>query len=325
MIGPLVSLLSLEMTRRLVAAGLVFSSLTITAATNATPIVVTTSTAHGFIRPTHAWISGVAGNTAANGAWVLTPVGETRLRLSSYDLQGAPVVSAGSAAYSSGGTIQTAFPDGSILLGRRNVAMQMAVATPRIVFVPVGSPAWTLDPYGGVGATGAIPRSVSGQTAEQKTMALQRQIATEKQRFEVHVTGSAVPSDPDFGDFDVTQTIYQTLYSVMFDVLSSPRVAVLSGDWVSQRLNVGQLDSRGQKWVGMIEIMQPVVQHPLAFIQSIAGAGANVQHANSFTSADASDLDVNSYIPSNTVSTIIVQPDGASSSDTQTIIVPVIP
>ena len=44
----------------------------ITSSTNATPIVVTTSTAHGFTNGDLVFIDGHATNTAANGFWVIT-------------------------------------------------------------------------------------------------------------------------------------------------------------------------------------------------------------------------------------------------------------
>lgn len=66
----------------------------VTNATNATPIVVT-SVAHGLKTGNRATLSGVGGNTAANGDW---PV--TRVTDDTFSLDG----SAGSAPYTSGGT-----------------------------------------------------------------------------------------------------------------------------------------------------------------------------------------------------------------------------
>src|SRR5258706_10762758 len=194
MIGALVALLSLEVTKRLVTAGLVASSLTLTLVTATTPVVVTTSTPHRLVRPVHAVVDGAGvtlqhanseGALVTDTVWVCTPTSASTLTLTSYTSQGAAVQSVGGGAYTSGGTVKLAFPDGSILLGRRNVAMQTAVATPRIVFVPMSSPAWQLDPYGGVIPPALAPTRKSAQTAEQKTMLLQRQLTTERQRFEV--------------------------------------------------------------------------------------------------------------------------------------------
>ena len=115
------------------------------------------------------------------------------------------------------------------------------------------------------------PRTLAAETAEQHVMKLQRQLATEQHRFEVHVTGCAkdigyAAADPDFGDFDATQALYHTLWGVLFDLVTPPRAKILGGNWVSQSETIQTLDTRGQKWVATIEIMQPVTDLPLAFI-----------------------------------------------------------
>lgn len=68
---------------------------TITAATNATPIVIT-ATAHGFADGDAVTVQNVTGNTAANGVWIVdNPTANT------FELQG----SGGNAAYVSGGEV----------------------------------------------------------------------------------------------------------------------------------------------------------------------------------------------------------------------------
>jgi hypothetical protein len=78
--------------------GVALAPLTITAATFATPIVITTSAAHGVPigDVSYGTVSGVLGNTAANGSWVIEGVTTTTLRLRN---------SVGNAAYTSGGTL----------------------------------------------------------------------------------------------------------------------------------------------------------------------------------------------------------------------------
>src|SRR5581483_1481932 len=66
----------------------------ITNATNAGPIVITSNT-HGLTTGTQVQISGVLGNTAANGTWTITVVNSN-----SFSLNG----STGNGAYTSGGT-----------------------------------------------------------------------------------------------------------------------------------------------------------------------------------------------------------------------------
>jgi hypothetical protein len=164
--------------------------------------------------------------------------------------------------------------------------MNMAVVTPRIVFVPLGSPAWELDPYGGVIPTSPRPRTLASQTTEQIAMKAARQLVTERQRFEVHVTGCANPPDPDFGDFDVAQALYHTLYGSMFDMISPDRARVLSGTWVSQTLDIQTLDTRGQKWVGVVEIAQAVTDSPLSFIPTSTDGTISINFVNG-SSGDA--------------------------------------
>lgn len=67
---------------------------TITGATNASPIVVTI-TAHGYETGDQATISGVLGNTAANGNWTITVI-----NANTFSLNG----STGNGSYTSGGT-----------------------------------------------------------------------------------------------------------------------------------------------------------------------------------------------------------------------------
>lgn len=67
---------------------------TISAVTNATPIVIT-SIGHGRLTNDVVFVSGVLGNTAANGEWTIT-----RIDANSYSLNN----SSGNGAYVSGGT-----------------------------------------------------------------------------------------------------------------------------------------------------------------------------------------------------------------------------
>jgi hypothetical protein len=68
----------------------------ITAATNASPIAITTSTAHGLATGDTVFIAGALGNTAANGAWLIVKTGA-----SAFTLNG----SVGSGAWTSGGIV----------------------------------------------------------------------------------------------------------------------------------------------------------------------------------------------------------------------------
>lgn len=67
---------------------------TITGATNATPIVITSNN-HGLETGNIVTIKNVAGNTAANGTWTVTKVGPNTFSLNT---------SVGNGSYTSGGT-----------------------------------------------------------------------------------------------------------------------------------------------------------------------------------------------------------------------------
>ena len=77
------------------ARGVTEATKTVSGATNATPIVITTSTSHGYVTGDRVFITGVTGNTAANGYWIVTVVDADEFSLND---------SVGNGAYVSGGT-----------------------------------------------------------------------------------------------------------------------------------------------------------------------------------------------------------------------------
>ncbi len=76
------------------------SGLAISAATNASPIVITSAT-HGYTTGDVVTIAGVAGNTAANGTWTIIVLTSTTFSLTG---------STGNGAYTSGGTSTKNYP-----------------------------------------------------------------------------------------------------------------------------------------------------------------------------------------------------------------------
>ena len=74
------------------------SSPSIIGATNASPIVITTSSSHGLTTGEQVTIQNVAGNTAANGVWIVTNLTANTFQL---------VSSSGNGAYTGGGTAIT--------------------------------------------------------------------------------------------------------------------------------------------------------------------------------------------------------------------------
>lgn len=79
------------------------TTFSISGATNATPIVVTTTTAHGYVSGQEVSISGVVGNLAANGTFYIIVTSTTQFQLF---LDPATTIAAiGTGAYTSGGTV----------------------------------------------------------------------------------------------------------------------------------------------------------------------------------------------------------------------------
>jgi hypothetical protein len=73
-------------------------SITVAGATDATPIVITTTAAHGLASGTQVTITGVLGNTAANGTFTITVTGPDAFTL---------IGSVGNGAYTSGGSVES--------------------------------------------------------------------------------------------------------------------------------------------------------------------------------------------------------------------------
>ena len=88
------------------------TSRAVSAATNATPIVITTAAAHSLTTGQYVSIQNVGGNTAANGNWVVTVVDSTRFSLDT---------SVGNGAYTSGGNINSIYWKSAIQTAQRNV------------------------------------------------------------------------------------------------------------------------------------------------------------------------------------------------------------
>jgi hypothetical protein len=114
---------------------------TITAATNASPIVLTFSGAHGLANGDQIEVGEVGGNTAANGIWTVDNVASTTCEL---------VGSTGNAAYTSGGAAHYI----------SNEVYTHAASTNQIYYVRSNAGTMTLtvgDPNGTALASGAGP------------------------------------------------------------------------------------------------------------------------------------------------------------------------
>ena len=97
---------------------------TVTAATNASPIVVT-SAAHGFTDGMVVTVDSVEGNTNANGDWVVTNAATDTFEL--YTTTG--MASSGNSAYTNGGAI--VLKEFSQMRGRFELSTSNRARTPR--------------------------------------------------------------------------------------------------------------------------------------------------------------------------------------------------
>lgn len=123
------------------ANGVLGPSSSVTAATNASPIQITTGTNHKLSTGDYCFVSGVTGNTAANSAegvpWKVTKVSNTAFTLNG---------STGNGAYVSGGTVQW----GVYGVRNGNVTTQQLLGAidRRDLITNGGASALTADQYG---------------------------------------------------------------------------------------------------------------------------------------------------------------------------------
>jgi len=107
-------------------------TLTISNATNATPIQITTTSAHHLVTGQRVVISGVAGNTAANGTWTATVVDA-----SNFTLDG----SAGDGTYTGSGAVSPAGADAPMDVSDIAFALCVRYAHPALTVNSTNFPA----------------------------------------------------------------------------------------------------------------------------------------------------------------------------------------
>ncbi len=282
-IGALIALISFDVTASMIAAGQVSQTWTISGVSNTTPIVVTTSVPHGVAPGVkmHAVIAGVSGTTAANGTWELAFVDDSRFSLGTYSPIGTPIASVGNAVYVAGGTIKTVLDRGRILLGRKFLTSHGT--PPRIVFAPAAAPLFDFEALGGqTMPLMTLPATLAQMTPEQISMTEQPPILTDHSRWEVYCWGAATPADPDFADFDFTRALRDQVIASGIRLISQPFFKVIGGVWESQREGRPQSawDSLGQVYKMLVEIVQPIVDDPFAFVPAGIHATLTVQPVN---------------------------------------------
>lgn len=125
----------------------------ITAATNATPIVVTASS-HGFANGDLVWIDGVGGNLSANGVWRVANQAANTFELTN-PITGANVV--GSGAYTSGGVAINLGPTGDFIddFSASRVGTDQTLGSKTVTggVVDAADPTWTA-------LTGAVVKAI---------------------------------------------------------------------------------------------------------------------------------------------------------------------
>ena len=279
------AILSLDVTRALVAAGLGLgfdgarytsvgspAPLAIVGATATTPIVVTTAQPHAFatlastscIGGVSCIITGVGGNLAANNVSTnaldrtvgqpqgihAVPIDDTHFALYGQDqTTGALVPLAGSGVYTSGGTVALGLTDGGVLLGSEYLAAY--TAPPRIVLVPRS---FTFGPR-----SNAVPGAY--RTADIKQQRQQRSIRTERCTFEARVWGQAAA--PHVGlDFDATHAIMAWLVDSAH-LLAAGTVDDGAGTWLDQAATATQRLKAGHELSFALTLSVPITDAPL--------------------------------------------------------------
>lgn len=256
----IVAMLSADVCTQLIAAGFIASTLTITNASNTTPIVITTQQNHLLIDGAVVEVSGVTGNTAANDFWNVTKVSDKEFSLNS---------SVGNGAYASGGDVKVALVLGKILLGRQWVRQNQA--SPRIIIVPTGGDMPPRDQY----ATANTP----GPTEAQRQAELAPSVLTHRNVFEVQVWGSApTTSDPStvVDDAFTTCEFMRDMVLRVCDQQYRGNFTATRGEWSDQKVTATQDMKLGHVYTFQLTIDAPVTVTPKEFAPSGVSATVGV-------------------------------------------------
>jgi hypothetical protein len=102
-------------TRSYTATGTVYTGGALTAATNATPIVITTTSAHNLVSGDSVQITAMTGNTAANGVFYVSVLSGTTFSLYTSPLLTSTYAVAGNGTLGGTPTISMAWPISSVI------------------------------------------------------------------------------------------------------------------------------------------------------------------------------------------------------------------
>jgi hypothetical protein len=242
---------------------------TITNVDRSTPMNVTTSTPHGLLTGDWVTIFGCNGtqnpggvpasqpafDLSINGAWQVLVTGATTFQVS----DGVRIDPAGIASpvavtpgapngyYASGGTVvRGPLPEGHILLGQQHIAENSYA--PRIVAM------WRRSEWPDKGMYSPSTASPPPDLQQQK---LARSLLTERYVIEYHVWAQQVPPDPEGGDKDVAQIIYQQIIRSV-DQMARGSWDILPGGFTKEQPNATNLMAAGEEFVFVMKIGSPV-------------------------------------------------------------------
>lgn len=139
---------------------------------------------------------------------------------------------------------------GRVLLSKNHVYENGAPN--RVVMIP------KLSEFGAKDVSSAS--NVQGYpSAEIQTEWVSHTIGTEFPTFLCQCWGQANPPDPDGGDYDVTQVLYQTLMASAHALVSGGRVSFTRGIWVNQKPDGTTLDVAGAVFEFGVRFDTPVI------------------------------------------------------------------
>lgn len=255
--------------------GTVTTGANISNVSSSTPMVVTTATPHGLATGQWVTIFGALGHLSAtypnppdppawqhsiNGAWQIIVLSSTTFSVNDGVTPAAASVTPGvsNGIYISGGTVYLGpLVDGHILLGRQHVAE--AGSPPRIVFVFKRSEWSDKGMYS--------PATALVEPTDRDYQTLARSLVSEVYVVEVYVWGAQVPADPEGGDKDATQLLYQQVIRSL-DLMVRGAWDLTPGAFTREQSGQTALQTYGEEFVFQFKIGTPVLETTLLIFPS---------------------------------------------------------
>lgn len=241
---------------------------------SATPMVVTTSTPHGLVSGAWVTIFGAVGHFSPtwpnppdppawqhsiNGAWQIIVLSPTTFSVSDgVNMSGVSPVSVtpgvSNGTYASGGTVYKGpLVDGHILLGKQHLAE--GSSPPRIVFTFARSEWSDRGMYS--------PATASVEPTDRDYQTLARSLVSEVYVVSVWCWGAQVPADPEGGDKDATQSLYQQVIRSL-DLMVRGAWDVNPGAFTREQPGQTALMNFGEEFVFQFKVGTPVLESVLS-------------------------------------------------------------